>query len=212
MGTDKGEICFIQECTMNRGGERKKKEDLNGILEALELLVLVLLLLLTRTIDTGDDGVIALVGLKWELLDGLELLLLELLANSEENGGGSDGGVDARCLDGNEEVAAVLEEGSGVDGEDLGLCALGNVSEENVDHGDEHAVLGGVARILNDGNDVGALLSDLNQLATGASGHLDGVDGTLGTNNVGNVRDSGSGSGTKVENLGSGRNVEVLDS
>ena len=49
-------------------------------------------------------------------------------------------GVDAVCLDGDDEVSSVLEEVGGVDGHDTGLVGLGHVGEDRVNHGYQHPV------------------------------------------------------------------------
>lgn len=42
-------------------------------------------------------------------------------------------------------------------------------------------------------------------------GEFDGVDGTGGTNDVGNMRYGSTGGGAKVENLGTGLDPDVVD-
>ena len=59
----------------------------------------------------------------------------------------------------------------------------------------------GVPGILNDGDDVGALLGNVEEIATGAVRELDGVDQTLRADKVGHVRDGGARGGTEVQNL-----------
>ncbi len=69
-------------------------------------------------------------------------------------------------LDGNDEIAAVLEEELRVERDDPGLVGLGHVGEDAVDHGDEHPVLVGVARIFDDGDHVGPFLGHVQKVAT----------------------------------------------
>lgn len=125
---------------------------------------------------------------------GLHLLRLHLLHFPGEHGLGLRGGVDAvrlegmkgktnltntfqrpfieilasaqkPHLDGDDEVATVLEEELGVEGDNPGLVRLGDVSEDAVDHGDEHAVLVGVPRVLDDRHHVRPLLRHVQQVA-----------------------------------------------
>jgi hypothetical protein len=46
------------------------------------------------------------------------------------------------------------------------LVGLRHVGEDAVDHGDEHAVFVGVARVLDNGDDVGALLGHVDQVTS----------------------------------------------
>ena len=167
--------------------------------------------LLDGAVDTDDDGVVALEGLEGDLLEGAETVLLHLVDLRGEDDGGLHGGVDAVSLDGDAVVAAVLEEVGGVDGKDTGLVGLGNIHEDAVNHGDEHAVLDGVAGILDDGDDVGAALGHLDEVTAGAVGELNSVDHTLGADEVGDVGDGGTGGTAEVEDLGAGAHVAGLD-
>lgn len=91
------------------------------------------------------------------------------------------------------------------------LIRLGNVSEDNVDHADKHAVSQGVSGILDDRDDVCAVCSHANQITARTMRELDGVDGTGGTDDISDVRDRGTGGGTEVENLRAGLHVDVVE-
>jgi hypothetical protein len=97
-----------------------------------------------------------------------------------------------------------------VESDDTGLVRLGNVCENNVDHSDEHTVLHGVTGILNDGDNVGALLSHVDELTSGTVRELDGVDTPGGSNDISDVRDGSTGSGSDVENLSTRLDVDVV--
>jgi predicted xylose isomerase-like sugar epimerase len=56
-------------------------------------------------------------------------------------------------------VASVLNEHSGIHSQNTGLIGLSNISEDNIDHRHEHSVLLGMSGILDNWDDVGALLS-----------------------------------------------------
>lgn len=94
---------------------------------------------------------VSLVRLKGELLPRLELLTLELLDLGRKDGLCRRGRVNARGLDRDDGVAAVLEEVVRVQGDDTGLIGLGDVGKDDVDHREEHAVLVRVAGVLDDG-------------------------------------------------------------
>ena len=154
---------------------------------------------------------VSLVGLQGELLRGLELLLLQLLDLPGEHSLGGDGGVDAGRLDGDDEVAARLKEVLGVEGDDTRLIGLGHVGEDGVHHADEHAVPGGVAGILDDWDDVGALLRHVDEIAAGAVGELHGVHEALRSDDVGAMGHGGTRGGAEVEELGAGLDVDVVE-
>lgn len=82
------------------------------------------------------------------------------------------------------------------------MVGLGNVGEDGVDHRHEHAVLHGVPGILDDGDDVGAAGSHVDEVTTGAVRELDGIHGAGGTDDVSDMGDGGTRGGTEVEDLG----------
>ena len=61
------------------------------------------------------------------------------------------------------------------------------IGKDNVDHADEHPVLGRVTGVLDDGDNVGPLLGHVDEITTTSVRELDGVDGSLGSDNVGDV-------------------------
>lgn len=87
---------------------------------------------------------------------GEELVLTKLLYFAGENllRGGS--AVNAAGLDGDEEAATLLQEVFRVESDNSGLIGLGNVGEDDVDHGEQHTVSHGLASIFNDRDDVRA--------------------------------------------------------
>lgn len=115
-----------------------------------------------------DDGVVAFVGLEGDLFAGFELVLFQLLDLAGKDGLWGGGRVDAVGLDGDHKVAAVLEKVLGVEGDDAGLVWLGNVCKDGVDHTDDHSVLVGVTGVLNDGDDVCALLCEVEEITSRA--------------------------------------------
>jgi hypothetical protein len=163
------------------------------------------------TINTHDDTVISLEGLKCDLLQRLQSVALHLLDLGGEDNGRGERRVDAVGLDGDDEVAVVLEEVLRVDGEDALLVRLRDVHEDDVDHRHQHAVLDGRARVLDDGDDVGAALAHLDEIAARAVGELDGVDGARRADDVGDVRDGRARRAAEVQDLAAGRHVDRLD-
>jgi len=125
---------------------------------------LLLLLLLLYSIRTDHDSVVSLVRFQSNLLSGLETLLLQLVDFSGEHSFGSDGRINATGLDGNHEVALVLEEILRVEGDNTGLIGLSNISEDDIDHTDEHSIFLRVASILHNGDDVCSLLRQVDQI------------------------------------------------
>lgn len=85
-------------------------------------------------------------------------------------------------------MSSVLEEVVSVQSDDTSLIRLGDIGEDDVDHGEEHSVLVGVTGILNDRNDVGSLLGHVDEITTRSVRELYSVNGSFGTNDIGNVR------------------------
>jgi hypothetical protein len=54
-------------------------------------------------------------------------------------------------------VSSILEEVTGVKGDNTSLVGLSDIGKHAVDHTNKHSVLVGVTGILNDGDDVGSL-------------------------------------------------------
>jgi hypothetical protein len=92
--------------------------------------------------------VISLERFKGKLLLRLDASLPELVYFSGENSLGRGGRVNAVSLNGDEDTAANLEEVLGVENDDTGLIGLGNISEDAVDHADEHAVFQWMTGVL----------------------------------------------------------------
>ena len=61
------------------------------------------------------------------------------------------------------------------------------IGKDDIDHADKHPVFRRVSSVLDDGDDVGPLLGHVDEVTTTSVGELDGVDSSLGSNNVGNV-------------------------
>jgi len=162
-------------------------------------------------VDTDDHGVITLERLEGELLLGLDTHLPQLGDFLGEDSLGCGCRVDTVGLDGDDDTTADLQEKTSVETNDTSLIGLGNVGEDAVDHADEHTVLERVTGILDDGNDVCAVGGHVDQITTGAVGELDSEDGSFGANDIGDVRDGGTGGSTEVKDLGSRTHVDVVD-
>jgi hypothetical protein len=119
--------------------------------------------------------------------------------------------VDTVGLDGDDDTATNLQEHVGVESNDTGLVGLGNVGKDTVDHGDEHSVSERVTGILNNGDDVGAVLGHVDKITARSVGEFDGVDVSGRANEIGDVTDGGTRGSTKVEDLGTGVHVDLLN-
>lgn len=108
-------------------------------------------------------------------------------------------------------MSAVLEEVLRIEGDDTRLIGLRNVRKHGVDHADQHAVLVRMTGVLDDWNNVGALLGHVDEIASGSGRELDGIDETLRSDNVRDVGHCGARSGAQVQYLGAGRHVDVVD-
>lgn len=145
-----------------------------------------------------------------ELELGLDAVGAHLLDFAGEHLGGRGSAVNAVGLDGDEDTATRLEEPVGIHGHDTGLIGLGNIGKDDIDHGDDHAVAGGLTGVLDNGHDVGALGGHADQIAARARGELDGVDVAGRANEIGNVGDRGTGGTTKVEHARARLHVDVI--
>ncbi len=130
---------------------------------------------------------VSLIRLQRQLLLWLQLLGLQLLDLRGKDSLGRGRRVNARGLDRNDKVAVVLQEVVRVEGDDARLVGLSNVGEDHVDHADQHAVLVGVARVLDYRNDVGALLGHVDEVAARAVRELDRVHEAFWSDDVGHV-------------------------
>lgn len=164
-----------------------------------------------NSVSTSHDRMVTLIRLEGDLFERLKALLLHALDLLIEHGFGGCCGINATRLDGDHAVAADLQEVLCVDADDTGLVGLGDISKDCVDHGDKHPVLVGVTGILDDGDDVGALLGHVQELAAGAGSKLNGVDSAGGADKVRDVGNSGAGRSAEVQDLGARAHPDVAD-
>ena len=88
--------------------------------------------------------------------------------------------------------------------------------EEGKDGGGESAK-SSPSSTSNEGNrleltdNVGPLLGHVNEISSRSVGELDGVDGSLRSDDIGDVRDGGSRGGSEVEDLLSGGDVDLVE-
>ena len=162
------------------------------------------------SVNTHDDRVVAFVWFEGNLFLGFEAHLFELLDFGGKHSGRFGRRIDAIGLDRNHKVAAVLEEELGIVAHDTGLIGLGHVCKNNIDGADEHAVFERVPGVFHDGDDVGALLGHVDEIATRAMGKFDGVDDALRTDQVRHVRHRGARCRPQVQYLALGRNKNIL--
>lgn len=162
-------------------------------------------------VTSGNHGVITLEWLQSQLLKWLHALLSHLLNLTSENGLWCGGRIDTVGLDGDENTTSDLEEEMGVQANNTGLIWLGNIGEDNIDHGNEHSVAEWVAGILDDWNDVGAVSSHVDQITAGSVGELNSENGTGWADDISNVGNGGSGGSTEVENLCSWLDEDLVE-
>jgi hypothetical protein len=163
---------------------------------------------------TYENAVITLIRLEGKLFSGLDHLSLKFLDFLSKNGFGRSGRVDTAGLDGDDDVTTVLQEVVRVQSYDTGLIRLGDcyvekailvcrentsqdehqltIGEHDIDHRDKHPVFGWVTSILDNGDDVGPFLGHVDEITTGSVRELDGVDGSLGSDDIGYVGNGGT--------------------
>ena len=108
---------------------------------------------------------ISFVGLKSQLLNGSEFLLSQFLHLRSVDDLWRLSTVDTRGFNRNDKVSSVFNEHVGVESEDSCLIRLGNVCEDNIDHGHKHSVLLRMASIFDNWDHVGALLCHVDQVS-----------------------------------------------
>ena len=89
----------------------------------------------------------------------------------------------------------------GVERNYTGLIWLGDISENTVDHSDQHAVFPGVTRVFDNWDNVRSLFSNVEQVAARPVRKFDGVNKTLRTNDIRYVRNGRTRSSSEVQNL-----------
>ncbi len=161
-------------------------------------------------VSGSNHGVVTLERLKSQLLKWLQSLVTHLLDLTGEDGLWGSGGVDTVGLDGDKDTTSNLQEQVGVKTDNTGLIWLSNIGEDNIDHRDEHSVAEWVACILDDWDNIGAVGSHVDQITAGSVGELDGEDGTGWANDVGDMGNGSTGSGTQVENLSSWLDEDLI--
>jgi hypothetical protein len=175
---------------------------------------------------TSNESVIALERLERQLLFGLDTHFPHLLNFRGEHDFGLCGRIDTVGLDGNEDTATDLEEQAGVETYDTSLVwtmsvslggshliirtRLSNIGEDAIDHGEQHAILERMTGVFNNGDDVRAAGCHINQITARAVRELNSVDAAFRADDIGNMRDGGSGSGAQVKDLASGLHVDVV--
>merc|ERR1719378_638157 len=168
-------------------------------------------LFLGHTVSSNNHSMISLIRLQGDLLTRLKVIFLQPCHLTCKYCLGSGGRVNAVRLNGNHEQAIVLEKVLGIQSYDTSLVGLRHIREDGVHHRHEHAVLLRVPGVLHDGDDIGALLGEVHQVATGSMRELHCVDLAAGSDHIGNVRHRGTGGGPKVQHLGSRVDAEIVN-
>lgn len=144
------------------------------------------------SVHASDDSVISFIRLESHHVYRAEVLLLESLYLILVDDLGGEGGVNTGSLDGNNEMSSVLDEHMGVVSQDSSLIGLGDISEDTVDHRYKHSIFLGVSSIFNDRDDVSTFLSHVDEITSDTLGEFNGVDVTLGSDEITDVRNGSS--------------------
>ena len=169
------------------------------------------LLLLARAVLRNHHGVVSLVWLQRQLFQRLKVFFLQLADLSSEYSFGCGSGIDTTGLNGNDGVSSVLQKVVSIQSYNTGLVGLGNIGKDAVNHSDEHSVLERVSGILNNRNNICSKLGNSQEITSRTVGEFNSVNSSFLSNNIRNVRDRGSGSGTNVKNLRSRLDPDVID-
>ncbi|KAF1750829.1 hypothetical protein GCK72_017380 [Caenorhabditis remanei] len=85
-------------------------------------------------IDSNHDSVVSLVWFQCDLLEWLELLLLQLVDFSGEDGLWLGCAVNAVSFDGDDGMSTVFKEVLCVEGNNTSLIWLSDIREDDIDH------------------------------------------------------------------------------
>ena len=113
------------------------------------------------------------------------------------------GWIDTVGLQWNKEFSTVLKIHVAVLSNNSGLIWLGNVSENDVNHTDQESVVLWLSGIMDNGNDVGSLLSHVDQISSNSVWELNCVNETFRTDDIRDVGNGSSRGGSEIKNLGS---------
>lgn len=72
------------------------------------------------------------------------------------------------------------------------------ISKDDIDHGDQHPVLGRMTSILHDRDNIRPLLGHVDQITSRSVRELYGIHGSLGTNNVGYMGNRGTAANERI--------------
>ena len=147
---------------------------------------------------------------KCELFLGFYLLVSHLLHLTGKDNFWLGRAVNTVGLDTDKDTAASLQEKMGVETDNTGLIRLGNVSEDDIDHANEHAVAERVTGVLDDGDNVGTVGSHANQVTARTVGELDSIDSSSRSNNISDVADGGTAGRSEIEDLGTGLHEDII--
>lgn len=87
---------------------------------------------------------------------------------------------------------------------------MGNVGKDTVNHAHEHSIFERVAGVFNYGDDIRPRFGYVEEVTARAVGEFNGVDISLGADDVGDVGDGSSGGGSKVEDFGARFDPDVV--
>jgi len=87
--------------------------------------------------------------------------------------------------------------------DDSCLIRLGNIGKNYIHHTHKEPIVLRLTGVVDDGDDIGSLLSHIDQIPTHPVRKLDCIDNSSWADDVGNVRDSGPRGTTQVEDFSS---------
>lgn len=130
----------------------------------------------------------SLKGFQRQLLNGLDALLLHFLHFPRKHCLRSRRAIDTIRLDRHDDPASNLKIQMCVQSDNTRLIWLRYVCEDDIHHGNQHTVAKWVTRVFDDGDDVCAVGSHVDEIATRAVGEFDCEDGSFRANDIGDVR------------------------
>mmetsp|Transcript_14903 Transcript_14903/g.19503 ORF Transcript_14903/g.19503 Transcript_14903/m.19503 type:complete len:322 (-) Transcript_14903:106-1071(-) len=154
---------------------------------------------------------ITFIGFQSKLFQRLEIFRLEFIHFPSEDGFWRSGTINTRCFHGNHSMATILQEVMRIQRHNTSLIGLGHIRKDGVNHTNQHSVLQRVSSIFNNGDNVGTLFGHGQQIAPWAMTEFHSIHGTSGTDNIGYVTHTRTGSGTNVQYLAPRTNPNVIN-
>lgn len=161
-------------------------------------------------VEATDHSVVPLERLQRQLVFRLYPLFHHFRNFSGKHGLCWSSTVDTIRLDADQDTASNLEEQMSIQTHNTRLIRLRDISEDYVDHRNQHSVSQWVPRVLDDRDDVRTVCRHVDQVTPRPVRELDSEDGSRRAHNVRNMRDGCARRRSQIQHFRSGPHVDGL--